>query len=121
MITLNGTLFKENREINQETILLSVAFQKYYCEIVFDVVDMANYNIVLGILWLKKYRPRIDWKQEIIRLGYNYIIGPIPLHQLNAVEDKKKNKKLPEENAISNPYNKYSKKQNSGMTATRIR
>ena len=56
MITLDDILFGGNREINQETILLPVAFQKYYCEMVFDVVDMANHDIVFGITTYRWYR-----------------------------------------------------------------
>ena len=82
---------------------------------------MANHNIIFGIFWLKKYGPRIDWKQKIIRLGYNCVIGPAPSHQLNIVEDEGKNRKLPEKNAISNPKNRYSKKQSSDTTVTRIK
>ena len=49
MIILNSILFEKNKKINQKTILLSVIFQKYYYKIIFDVVDMANYNIIFGI------------------------------------------------------------------------
>ena len=52
LIILDSILFGGNREINQKTILLSVIFQKYYCKIIFDVVDMANYNIIFEIFWL---------------------------------------------------------------------
>ena len=97
-----------------------MAFQRYYCEIIFNIIDIANHDIVFGIFWLKKYGSQIDWKQKIIRLRYDCVIGPIPLYQLNTVEDEGKNKKLPEENATSNPQYRYSKKQSSGTTATRI-
>ena len=88
---------------------------------IFDVIDIANYDIVLGIFWLKKYGPRIDWRQEIIRLGYDCVIDPISSYQLNAVEDEGKSRKLLKEGAISNPQNRYSKKQSLGTTATRTK
>ena len=56
LIILDGILFRRNGEINQKTILLSVTFQKYYCEMIFDIVDIANYNIIFEIFWLKKYK-----------------------------------------------------------------
>ena len=80
MIILNGTLFEKNRKINQKTILLPIIFQKYYCKIIFNVIDITNHNIIFGIFWLKKHGPRINWKYKIIRLGYNYIIGSALLH-----------------------------------------
>ena len=120
MIILDGILFRRNKKINQKTILLPVAFQKYYCKIVFNVINIANYDIIFEIFWLKKYKSRIDWKQKIIRLKYNYIIDLIFLYQLNTVEDEEKNKKLSEENTTSNLQNKYFKKQNSNIITIRI-
>ena len=32
-----------------------MVFQKYYEELMFDIIDMTNYNIVLEVLWLKKH------------------------------------------------------------------
>ena len=37
-------------------------FQKYYKKMMFDIVDMINYNIILEILQLKKYNPQINQK-----------------------------------------------------------
>ena len=37
-------------------------FQKYYKELIFNIIDIINYNIVLEILWLKKYNLQINWK-----------------------------------------------------------
>ena len=46
---LDDILFKKNRKIDQKTILLPVAFQKYYYKIIFNIVDIANYNIIFKI------------------------------------------------------------------------
>ena len=61
LVSLDSTsLGNNNRQINTETILLSVAFQKYHKKLVFDIINIANYNIVLGISWLKKYNLQIN-------------------------------------------------------------
>ena len=50
-MNLNGTLLENNSgQISIETILLLVIFQKYYKELVFDVVNIASYNIILEII-----------------------------------------------------------------------
>ena len=36
---------------------------------------MANYNIMLRTLWLKKYNPQINWKQEKLTLEYKYMLN----------------------------------------------
>ena len=61
LISLNNILLgNNNRQISKKTILLLIVFQKYYKKLVFDVVNIANNNIVLKISWLKKYNPQIN-------------------------------------------------------------
>ena len=44
-------LFKNsNNWINEKIILLSVIFQKYYKKLVFNIINITNYDIVLEIL-----------------------------------------------------------------------
>ena len=50
---------------------------------------MANYNIVLRILWLRKYNPQINWKREILTIEYECVLNLKPYHQLNTVRDKR--------------------------------
>ena len=49
------SLGNNSGQISTETILLSVIFQKYYKKLIFDIINIASYNIVLEVLWLKKY------------------------------------------------------------------
>ena len=75
LVSLNSMLFGNNSgQINKETILLSVIFQKYYEELIFDVVNMANHNIVLEISWLKKHNSQINQKREILTMEYKCIL-----------------------------------------------
>ena len=52
--------------VNKETIPLDVAIQQHHEEITFDVVRVANHCIILGIPWLKKQNPIIDWKRGVL-------------------------------------------------------
>ena len=52
--------------VNRETILLDVTIQQYHKEITFDIVRVANHYIILGIPWLKKQNPIIDWKRGVL-------------------------------------------------------
>ena len=55
MIILDGILFRENKKINQEIILLLLVFQKNYYKIIFNIIDIVDYNIIFKFL-AKKYR-----------------------------------------------------------------
>ena len=44
------SLDNNKKQINKETILLLIISQKYCKEVVFDVINMTNYNIILEIL-----------------------------------------------------------------------
>ena len=61
LIGLNNMFLDNNqRQISNETILLLVIFQKYYKKLIFNVINMANYNIILEILQLKKHNSLIN-------------------------------------------------------------
>ena len=61
LISLNNISLRNNqRQINKKIIFLSVVFQKYHEELIFDVINIINYNIILRILWLRKYNPQIN-------------------------------------------------------------
>ena len=59
------SLENNSERIKKEIIPLSVVFQKYYEESVFKIIDMANYDIILGVLQLKKYNPQINQTNNI--------------------------------------------------------
>jgi hypothetical protein len=47
--------------VSEETILLPISIYGYPELIKFNVLETGDYDIVLGILWLRKYNPSIDW------------------------------------------------------------
>ena len=56
---------------------------------VFNIIDIVNYNIILGISWLKKYNPQINWKRETLTMEYECILDSKSYYQLNIVKDKR--------------------------------
>ena len=48
--------------MDREIRLLLVQIQQHNKHNIFDIIDMANHQIVLGILWLEEHNPKINWK-----------------------------------------------------------
>jgi hypothetical protein len=46
--------------VSEETILLPISVYGYLELIKFNVLETGDYDIVLGILWLRKYNLSID-------------------------------------------------------------
>jgi hypothetical protein len=62
---LNGELFKE--KLDQETGDLAIDINDYEEIINFDMIKLGKYKIVLGIPWLSKHNPEINWKTNKIQ------------------------------------------------------
>ena len=61
LVNLNNIFFNnDQRWISKGIILLLVVFQKYCKELIFDIINIINYNIVLKVLWFKKYDSQIN-------------------------------------------------------------
>jgi len=52
--------------IDEEIYSLPVIIRRHHEELTFDVVGMATYYIILGMPWLKKHNPVIDWKKGVL-------------------------------------------------------
>ena len=62
--TADGSLIKDKTGvIDQETRSLPVAISTHHEEIVFDVFSLATYDVILGMPWMKKHNPTIDWEK----------------------------------------------------------
>ena len=105
LVSFNDMLLRNNSGwISIEIILLSIVFQKYYKKLVFNVVNMASHNIVLGVLWLRKYNLQINWKWETLTIKYECVLDLESCHQLNTVKDEGTSwKKQPKNVTIFNP------------------
>jgi hypothetical protein len=61
---LNGELFEE--KLDQETGDLTIDINNHEEMINFDIMKLGKYEIVLGIPWLSKHNPEINWKMNKI-------------------------------------------------------
>jgi hypothetical protein len=52
--------------VAKETILISVDIQGHWERVNFDITKISMYDAVLGLLWLEKYNPTINYKNRII-------------------------------------------------------
>jgi hypothetical protein len=51
-----------SRDVTHETILLEVRFGKHSNSIVFNIIRTPSAPVILGLSWLERYNPQIDWK-----------------------------------------------------------
>ena len=67
LIAINGSsLPSENGGVDKETLPLPVAIKPHHEEITFDVLSMARHDVVLGIAWLEKHNPSVNWNKRTI-------------------------------------------------------
>src|SRR6266478_9222840 len=60
--TAEGELFSYGGgTIDLETDQLEIELHHHYERITFDLMDLAGHEIILGIPWLRRSNPRIDW------------------------------------------------------------
>jgi len=53
-------------DVDSETMPLPLVFQQHHEEIVLDIVPMARHDVVLGVPWLEKHNPNVDWKRRVL-------------------------------------------------------
>jgi hypothetical protein len=56
-------------DVDSETIPLPMAIQQHHEEITLDVLDTASHDVVLGMPWLEKHNPVIDWTKGVLRFA----------------------------------------------------
>jgi hypothetical protein len=49
-------------DVTHETIILDIVLEGYHSIIAFNVIKSPSNPVVLGLSWLDKYNPTIDWK-----------------------------------------------------------
>jgi transposase InsO family protein len=65
LMVVDGTPIKTQSGegvVDRETRPVKLSLAKHQEVIQFDIVEMANHDIILGIPWLRKWNPDIDWK-----------------------------------------------------------
>lgn len=75
--------------VERETIPLPLAIQRHHEEIVLDVTDMASHDIVLGIPWLRKHNPVIDWRRGVLTFEQcDCVVDILPTHRQRSMVDE---------------------------------
>ena len=61
MVIVDGLAIEfENKKVVMETQPLQLQINKHRETICIDIAKIAQYNIILGIPWLKKHNPKIN-------------------------------------------------------------
>ena len=107
--------------IDEETFSLPVAIQRHHEEITFDVVGMATHHVILGMPWLKKHNPVIDWTKGVLRFEQTGNVTSIhPIHRQRTMIDERLNRRPVEACVASSSKNKDGFQQRrSDSTATK--
>ena len=68
LMVVDGEPISTNKGmVTHETVLLEMVMLRRHKETIqFDIVHMDNHACILGILWLKKHNPQINWWEENI-------------------------------------------------------
>ena len=61
----NGEPMPNESEITHEVRQVTLSIQEHVEEIDLDVIGLATHDIILGLPWLRKHNPRIDWKSKV--------------------------------------------------------
>jgi hypothetical protein len=52
--------------VAKETILISVDIQGHWERVNFDIIRISTYDVILGLPWLEKHNPTINYKNRIM-------------------------------------------------------
>ena len=58
--TLETVAVRNVLKVNKRMLPLTVKIQEHEKKLAFDIVDLADYDIILGDPWLEKYNPTIN-------------------------------------------------------------
>lgn len=67
-----GTVAQEG--ITRETVPTKIAIQQHNETLTFDVLGMATHDFILGMPWLKKHNPVVDWRAKQLRFQDGLIV-----------------------------------------------
>ena len=80
--------------VDEETTSLPVAIQRHHEEITFDVVGMATHHVILGMPWLNKHNPGINWKTGVLKIERSGFVTSIrPTQQQRMLVDERSNRR----------------------------
>ena len=89
----DGSILSTGR-VDEETTSLPVAIQRHHEEITFDVVGMATHHVILGMPWLNKHNPGINWKTGVLKIERSGFVTSIrPTQQQRMLVDERSNRR----------------------------
>ena len=72
MRVVNREPIPQESEITYKVSSVPITLSQYYKEITLDILGIATHDIILGLPWLRKYNPKIDWVKRTLLLDYDY-------------------------------------------------
>ena len=57
------------QQCTSRTAPITVSIDHYQERLEFDVTDLAHYDVIIGIPWLRKHNPHIDWRMNQITMN----------------------------------------------------
>jgi transposase InsO family protein len=68
----NGEPMPQESEITHEVSSVPMILSKHHEEMDLDVFGMATHDIILGLPWLRKHNPKIDWVKRTLSLDCDH-------------------------------------------------
>ena len=62
----------QESEITREVSSVPMTLSKHHEEITLDVFGMATHDVILGLPWLRKHNPKIDWVKRTLSLDCDH-------------------------------------------------
>ena len=62
----------QESEITRKVSSIPIKLSKHHKEIDLDVFRIATHDIILGLPWLQKHNPKIDWVKRTLSLDCDY-------------------------------------------------
>ncbi|CAD0055203.1 unnamed protein product [Aureobasidium pullulans] len=104
--------------VSEETVPLQLVTQRHHEDIIFDVVEMTNHHIVLGMPWLRQHNPTIDWKSRMLRFQEcDCVVDSRPAHRQRSVADERKGQTKARTACVAATSTKASSKQHDSGSA----
>ena len=66
LLTVDGSALNGGKVTDEVQVTLRI--DRHEERIRLDVIDLASYDIILGIPWLRKWNPHIDWRKGVLTL-----------------------------------------------------
>ena len=63
-------------DVTQKTKALDIYIHQHWSTVVFNVIKSPSNPLILGLSWLDRYNPDIDWKKQKVEFKLEKIESP---------------------------------------------